>query len=134
MTELTPNPETTALSAQPSNFTAEFTIKITGLRTQTVDNVQGVVKQVNWTLSGSEADQVFELPQTTTVPDPDTANFIPLDQLTESEVVAWIESHDIQLPGSKHHIQLILDRQVAQAALESTPMPWAPAPQSPTEG
>jgi hypothetical protein len=121
-------------AAQPSNFTAEFTIKITGLRTQTVDGVPGVVKQVDWTLSGSEADQVFELPQTTTVPDPDTANFIPLEQLTEPEVVAWIESHEIRMPGIKSHIQLVLDRQVAQAALESTPMPWAPAPQSPTEG
>jgi hypothetical protein len=121
-------------AAQPSNFTAEFTIKITGLRTQTVEAVQGVVKQVDWTLSGSEADQVFELPQTTTVPDPDTANFIPLEQLTESEVVAWIETHETRMSGIKSHIQLVLDRQVAQAALESTPMPWAPAPQSPTEG
>jgi hypothetical protein len=122
------------LTPQPQNFLTSFTINITGLRTQTVDGVPGVVKQVDWTLSGSEADQVFELSQTTTVPDPDTANFIPLEQLTEPEVVAWIESHEIRMPGIKSHIQLVLDRQVAQAALESTPMPWAPAPQSPTEG
>jgi hypothetical protein len=122
------------LTPQPQNFLTSFTINITGLRTQTVDGVPGVVKQVEWTLRGSEAGQVFELSQTTAVPDPDTANFIPLEQLTEPEVVAWIESHEIRMPGIKSHIQLVLDRQVAQAALESTPMPWAPAPQSPTEG
>jgi hypothetical protein len=126
-------PTTIPAAAQPSNFTAEFTIKITGLRTQTVAGVPGVVKQVAWTITGTEAGQVFELTQTTTVPDPDTANFIPLEQLTEPEVVAWIESHEIRMPGIKSHIQLVLDRQVAQAALESTPMPWAPAPQTPTE-
>jgi hypothetical protein len=129
MTESTQIPETIQAAAQPSNFTAEFTIKITGLRTQTVGGVAGVVKQVDWVLSGTEAGQVFSLSQTTTVPDPDTANFIPLDQLTEAEVVAWIETHDIRLPGIKQHIQLVLDRQTAQAALEPTPMPWAVAQQ-----
>lgn len=122
------------LTPQPQNFSASFTINITGLRTQTVGGVPGVVKQVEWTITGTEAGQVFELPQTTAVPDPDTANFIPLEQLTEPEVVAWIETHETRIPAIKSHIQLVLDRQVDQAALESTPMPWTPAPQSPTEG
>lgn len=122
------------LTPQPQNFLASFTINITGLRTQTVAGVPGVVKQVDWTITGTEAGQVFELPQTTTVPDPDAANFVPLAELTEPQVVAWIEAHDIRLPSIKQHVQLVLDRQVAQAALESAPMPWAPAPQSPTEG
>jgi hypothetical protein len=134
MTEPTQTPVAPVTGTQSGNLTADFAIRITGLRTQTVAGVPGVVKQVDWTLSGSEADQVFELPQTTTVPDPDAADFVPLAQLTEPQVVAWIETHDIQLPGIKSHIQLVLDRQVAQAALESTPMPWAPAPQSLTEG
>jgi hypothetical protein len=129
MTESTQIPENIAAAAQPSNFTADFTIRITGLRTQTVAGVPGVVKQVDWTITGTEAGQVFSLSQTTTVPDPDTANFIPLAQLTEAEVVAWIETHDIRLPGIKQHIQLVLDRQTAQAALEPTPMPWAVAQQ-----
>jgi hypothetical protein len=118
---------------QPQNFSADFAIRITGLRTQTVAGVPGVVKQVDWTITGTEAGQVFELPQTTTVPDPDAADFVPLEQLTEPQVVAWIEAQDIRLPGIKQHIQLVLDRQVAQAALEPATMPWAPAEPNPTE-
>jgi hypothetical protein len=130
MTETT----TIAAAAQPSNFTAEFTIKITGLRTQTVGGLANVVKQVDWTLTGAQATQVFQLPQTTAVPDPDAADFVPLEQLTETQVIAWIETHDMRLPGIKSHIQLVLDGQAAQAALQPAAMPWAQAPQTPTEG
>jgi hypothetical protein len=118
-------PTTIPAAEQPQNFTADFAIRITGLRTQTVAGVPGVVKQVAWTIAGTEAGQTFELTQTTTVPDPDTTEFVPLAELTEPQVVAWIEAHDIRLPSIKHHIQLVLDRQVEQAALQSTPMPWA---------
>jgi hypothetical protein len=118
-------PTTIPAAEQPQNFTADFAIRITGLRTQTVAGVPGVVKQVAWTITGTEANQTFELTQTTTVPDPDTTEFVPLAELTEPQVVAWIEAHDIRLPSIKHHIQLVLDRQVEQAALQSTPMPWA---------
>ncbi len=133
MTEPTQIPETIQAAAQPSNFTAEFTIKITGLRTQTVAGVAGVVKQVAWTITGTEAGQTFELTQTTTVPDPDAADFVPLAQLTEPQVVAWVETHETRLPSIKYHIQLVLNSRVAEAALQPAAMPWAPAPQSPVE-
>lgn len=119
---------TTEAAAQPSNFTAEFTMKITGLRTQTVGDLSNVVKQVGWTMIGTEAGQTFELQQTTTVPDPDATDFVPLENLTEAQVAEWITTHDTRLPGIKAHIQLVLDREVAQAGLVSATMPWA-APQ-----
>ena len=112
---------------QPDNFTANFTIKVTGLRTATVGNLQDVVKQVEWTMVGTEAGQTFELPQVTTVPDPDTPQFVPLQNLTEAQVVSWIEAHETRLPGIKAHIQLVLDREVSKAALATAQMPWAPA-------
>ena len=112
---------------QPDNFTANFTIKVTGLRTATVGNLQDVVKQVEWTMVGTEAGQTFELPQVTTVPDPDTPQFVPLQNLTEAQVVSWIEAHETRLPGIRAHIQLVLDREVAKAALATAQMPWAPA-------
>lgn len=120
---------------QPSGFTATFTIKITGLRTQTVNGIENAVKQVEWTMRGEESGQTFELPQTTQVPDPQSDGFIPLQQLTEAQVVAWVETHDERLPSIKAHIQSVLDREVATASLTSAPMPWAPvveAPPTPT--
>jgi hypothetical protein len=123
--------ESVPAAAQPENFTADFTIKITGLRTATINGIENAVRQVDWILSGNEAGQVFELPQTTQVPDPQAEGFIPLQNLTEAQVVTWIETHDTRLPGFKAHIQYVLDGQVAQAALQPTAMPWVPADTTP---
>lgn len=107
-------------------MSATFTFKITGLRTQTVNGIENAVKQVDWTLIGTEADQVFELPQSTTVPDPQSEGFIPLENLTEAQVVAWVETHDARIPSIQAHIQSVLDREVAQAQLAPVTVPWAP--------
>jgi hypothetical protein len=112
-------------------MSADFTIKITGLRTATVGGIADAVKQVEWTLSGSEASQTFELPQTTQVPDPQAEGFVPLENLTEAQVIAWIETHEPRLPSIRAHIQTVLDREVAKAALTSAPMPWAPVAETP---
>ena len=121
--------ETNILSVpQPIEFSATFTVKITGLRTQTVGDLANVVKQVEWTITGTDEGQTFELPQTTTVPDPEQESFVQLENLTETQVVEWIETHDTRLLGVKAHIQQVLDREVAQAGLIAATMPWA-APQ-----
>lgn len=112
-------------------MSAEFAIKITGLRTATINGIADAVKQVEWTLKGTEAGQTFELPQTTTVPDPQSEGFVPLQNLTEAQVVSWIEAHDERLPGIRAHIQSVLDREVAKAALVTTAMPWAPVAETP---
>jgi len=130
MTE-TVTTETLTVSA-PVELTATFTIKVTGLRTQTINGIENAVKQVEWTLIGEEANQKFELPQTTEVPDPQLDEFIPLQNLTEAEVISWIETHETRLSGIKAHIQYVLDREVARAALTSTQMPWAPVVETAT--
>jgi hypothetical protein len=111
---------------QPDNFTASFTIKVNAIRTATVNGLENTVKHVDWTLVGEESGQKFELPQTTALADPASEGFVPLANLTEAAVIAWIEATDTRIPGIKAHIQFVLDREVAKAALASTPMPWAP--------
>ena len=124
---------TTPAAEQPSNFTATFTIKINGLRTATVNGLENTVKQVDWTLVGEESGQKFELPQTTSLGDPAAEGFVPLANLTETAVAAWIEATETRLPGIKAHIQFVLDKEVAKASLTSAAMPWAPvAPTVPT--
>lgn len=126
-------PVTISAAEQPQNFTAIFTYKVNGIRTATVGDRTNVVKQVDWTLKGTEAGQTFELPQTTPLADPNGQAFIELANLTEADVVAWIEATETRLPGIKAHIQFVLDREVAKATLAATPMPWAPVPETPTE-
>lgn len=107
-------------------MSATFTIKINAIRTATVGDKPDVVKQVEWTMQGTQEGQTFELPQTTTLADPNGQPFIPLAQLTEAEVTAWIEATDTRIEAIKAHIQYVLDQEVAKAALAATPMPWAP--------
>ena len=113
-------------------YTATFTIKVNGIRTATVNGLENTVKQVDWTLVGEEAGQKFELPQTSTLADPASEGFVPLANLTEAAVIAWIEATETHLSGVKSHIQTVLDKEVAKAALASTSMPWAPVVEAPT--
>jgi len=108
-----------------------FTIKINGIRTATVNGLENTVKQVEWTLTGEEAGQKFELPQTTNLGDPDSSNFVPLTSLTEAAVMAWVEATDERIPNIKAHIQYVLEKEIARASLVSTPMPWAPVVETP---
>lgn len=116
---------------QPDNFTATFTIKINGLRTATVNGLENTVKQVDWTLVGTESGQTFELPQTTNLGDPAAEGFVPLANLTETAVAAWVEATDTRLPGIKAHIQFVLDKEVAKSVLTNAAMPWAPVVETP---
>ena len=110
---------------------ATFTIKINGIRTATVNGLENTVKFVDWTLVGEEAGQKFELPQTLDLADPESANFIPLANLTEAAVIEWVEATASNMDDIKAHIQMVLDKEVAKASLTSTAMPWAPVPEVP---
>ena len=112
-------------------YTATFTIKVNGIRTATVNGLENTVKQVDWTLVGEESGQKFELPHTTSLADPAAEGFVPLANLTEAAVAAWIEATETRLPGIKAHIQFVLDKEVAKATLTSTAMPWAPVVETP---
>lgn len=112
-------------------MSATFTIKINGIRTATVNGLENTVKQVDWTMVGEEAGVSFELPQTTNLEDPDSANFVQLSSLTEAAVAAWVEATATNVDGIKAHIQFVLDKEVAKQSLASTPMPWAPVVETP---
>lgn len=111
-----------------------FTINVTGIKIATVNGIENAVKQVDWTMVGAVDSHQFDLPQTTVLGDPDTENFIALDALTPEVVIAWIETTDTRLDAIKAHIQLVLDKQVASAALTTTHLPWAPAPEPMSTG
>lgn len=108
---------------------ATFEIKVTAIRTATVDGLENVIRKAEWVMKGTEEGQTFELPQTTDMGPADAQNFTPLAEVTEAAVIAWIEAADERIPAIKAHIQYVLDKEVAKAALTNSPMPWAPAPE-----
>lgn len=105
----------------------QFEIKINNIRTANVGEFTNVVKQVDWTLTGIKEGQEFSLPQTTELADPNGHPFIPLSQLTEADVISWIESNEQRMPDIKAHIEQVLDKEVAKNLLISTPLPWVPS-------
>lgn len=120
-------PETAAPPTQePVVFAATFSYKITGARTATVGTRQNVVKQVEWELTGTQDGQSFTLPQTTTLPDPDGQPFIEFEQLTQVDIIGWLEAVEPRLVGIKMHIQSVLDKMVEKASLTQATLPWQP--------
>ena len=113
-------------------MSAEFTIRIDKVLTTSNDLLQDMVKQVSWTMLGNQDGCYFELPQMTVLPDSEVDDFIPLGDITESDVINWVQEHTLGIDGIKSHIQLVLDKESAKKLLVEKPLPWAPlAPATP---
>lgn len=112
-------------------MSAIFEINVNGIRTGIVGNLTDVIRKVEFTVKGIEQGQSFALPQTVDLTEPQAESFKPLAQVTEADVVAWVEENFANMDGVKAHIQIVLDKEVAKAALESKPLPWAPAAPTP---
>lgn len=108
---------------------ATFAITVNRVFTATEGNLTNVVKKAEWTLTGTQAGQTFALPQTTDMNAADPQDFVSFDNLTEANVVAWIEGACENMEAIEAHIQFVLDRECAKAALATPAMPWAPAPE-----
>jgi len=121
---------TDTAAPQPSNFTASFAIRVHALHTTTIESMTGVIKKVEWTMQGDEQGQTFELPKTTDLSDPQPELFIPLEQVSETNVVDWIHANETRMPGFKAHIQTVLDEKIARAALTPARLPWLESSQA----
>lgn len=104
-----------------------FTIKVDGVKTATVGNLQNVVKQVNYTVTGTDSGQTFALPIKAVLEDPVPESFINFESLTEPKVIEWVEALP-ETVGAKNHIALVVERLVTEAGYQETSMPWAPPP------
>ena len=109
-------------------MSATFEITINSVRTADINGMSDAVKQVSFDVRGSQQDQHFNLPQNVDLGDPDSAAFKAFSELTEADVVAWVEANFSQMDSVKAHIQHALDRQIAEASLQAKPMPWQPEP------
>jgi len=110
-------------------MSATFETKINAIRTGTVGELTNVVKRVEFTVKGTEQGQSFELPQNVDLADPQSEAFVPLAQVTEANVVQWVNENFTNMSAVQEHIQYVLNQEVAKVALAEAPLPWAPAPE-----
>jgi len=105
---------------------ATFTIKINKISTATIGQLTGVIRAVDFTVIGTDSGQTFELPQNIVLKEPEQETFIQLANLTEADVVSFVEASYDNMDGLKTHIQIVLNREIEKAGLTDTPLPWNP--------
>lgn len=102
----------------------EYTWEVTGLKTTS----GGGVVQTYWKKIGTDADgntgtfsgaTPFDVDET-------SPDYIPFDQLTEADVLGWIQA--VVVDSYEEHVNGQIQRQIDQQTVTDAAMPWAPAP------
>lgn len=102
-----------------------YTIKINSAKTATIGNLQNVVKQVEYTVTGTDGDQSFSLPVKVILEDPATETFINFNNLTEQKMIEWV-AELVETVNAKQHINTVVQKMVTEAAYQNTALPWEP--------
>lgn len=105
----------------------EYNLSINSVKVADVGEFKNVVKQIDFTISGVDQGQSFSLPGKVTFETFDQENFTSFDSLTEEQAKIWVENSDV-LDSYKAHIALVLEKMVAEAALQPAPLPWSSTP------
>jgi len=112
-----------------------YNVTITAARTRTEGGLTDILSHVEWLMTGTGTNAMFELPGKTTMGPVDPENFTPYSQLTQQQVLDWVtaieDAEGGQFAGFRAHIGMVVARMEAEAALESKALPWAPAPETP---
>ena len=109
-------------------MSATFTITLQGPpKVTTIGTMTQVIKQIDYSMTGTEGGETFTLPGTAVFPDPSVASFLPFASLNQAQVISWIGTLPDAL-SKQAHIQVVLDQMVAAAQLTPTAVAWAPQP------
>jgi hypothetical protein len=108
-----------------------YTWKVTGIKTKDVSASKlGAIVQTYWTKTGTDEngnEGTFSGATPFTVdPSDDSGPFIPFEQLTEQDVLSWIQS--VVTGGYEEHVNGKIAEQIEQKVkpVIEAKMPWAP--------
>lgn len=104
-----------------------YNITITGARVGTDADMVDVVKELDVTVVGSDGAAQFALPATVQLGAPDPDNFTDFADLTEAQLIEWVEAQP-QLDPIKAHVAYVVAKEVEKLALTQKPLPWQPVP------
>lgn len=113
-----------------SQNSTQFRIVVNNIQTvESVNGLDNVIRTVFFQIFGAKGGIEVGIPKNIRLPNPaDQSNFIPFSQVSESDVISWIESNMPNLTNIKQHIEEMLDKQLAQEILVEKSLPWAPKP------
>ncbi len=110
-----------------------YSYKITSmLMAPSLDNLTDVVTVVKFNYIGTDSDSGYSGKFIGSIPvgAPDPSSFVPLQDLTEDEVIQWVVS---TYPSWDHPQEVVakeINNQITPEN-ENAPMPWAPEPPEP---
>lgn len=97
------------------------------LITKNIDNNLDTVIQVPYIITGSDGVNTVEYAGIVQLGVPDSQNFIPFNQLTEDQIITWIEQAVPEEEKIRHKqlISSVLQHKASQPELPSNkPVPW----------
>lgn len=106
-----------------------YTWKISGMKmAPALDGLSDVITNVRFEYKGIDSDTGFSSSFNGAIPigKPNSADFVPLKDLTENEVVAWVQS----IYPMDHPNEVVLkgiENQIVPEDKDAV-MPWAPEP------
>ena len=116
-----------------------YVYAVTSLKKTTDGSIDNAVVQSYWTCTGTDADGdsgVFNgaTPFPLSSVDPD--NFIPYEELTEADIIKWIEA--VVVGSYKEHIDAQIMKQIALiknpvVEVPSNELPWSPPLEEPKD-
>ena len=114
-------------------LTYEYKVTSLKVRNETVANttVENAVVQTYWTLTGTDEngnEGTFSGATPFTADPTDSSGpFIPFDQLTEQDVIAWISNVVETTHGYKDHINAQIEKQINEkiSPITEPSLPWA---------
>lgn len=107
-----------------------YTWKITALKTTDVGDKVNAVVQTYWKKIGTDEngnEGVFDGATPFTVdPSDESGPFIPFEELTEEDVIAWIQT--VVVGSYEQHVNEQIQRQIDAKInpVVDAPLPWAP--------
>jgi len=106
----------------------EYSYKITGLKTSTVNEVKNVVTQTYWTLTGTDENKNTGTFNGAT-PFNDSpvtgSTFVSFDNLTEDIVIGWIKNVVEKNDAYFNHIKEQINNQILDKINADVKMPWS---------
>lgn len=122
-----------------------YTWAITSLKKTSDGNVENAVVQTYWTCTGTDEDGdsgVFNGATPFPLSDVNPEAFVPYEELTEADVIAWVQA--VVVGAYKDHVDAQINKQIAlkKNPVEEVPsnaLPWSPpleegaAPAAPVE-
>lgn len=117
-------------------MTIVYSYKVNAARVGSQDSLTDVIKQVNFTVTGEDDGAKFSLPTSCELADADPNNFTAFDQLTEAQIIGWVENLTTT-NAIKDHVAMVVEKEKSKLVLENKRLPWQPvveaAPMTPTD-